>query len=86
MLSDNVPVSGPSSQAIFEDLEDGWPDVVFCVEPWDGDVCVEGGFPFEAAVWEELHAEERHGETGEARVRGFSDDRCTVIWISYLLL
>ncbi len=46
----DVPVPGPFSEPVFEDLKDSWSDVMFCVEPWDGYVGVKRGFPFEATV------------------------------------
>ncbi len=38
---------------------------MFCVQPWLGRVGLKRGFPFEAAIFLQFHAEQRVRKTGE---------------------
>jgi len=63
-----LPMPGPFSRTIFEDLQQRWSDIMLCIEPWLGRVWVERRFPFEAAVLLQFHAKQRVRETGEVVV------------------
>ncbi len=75
-LGEKLPLARPFPQSVFEDLQDCWPDVVFGVEPREGDVWVKGRLPFETAVGFQFHAEERIGQTREVIIIDARIDKC----------
>lgn len=55
--SGGLPVAGPFSNAIFEDLQDRGTNIVLSVQPWKWLIRVKWGFPLETTIGLELHTE-----------------------------
>lgn len=63
-----LPVTVPFLRAVLEDLQQGRSHVVLGVQPGEWDLRIERRTPFEAAVFQQLHLEERVGQAGEVVV------------------
>ena len=55
----------PFPRSVLEHLKDRRTGIMLCVEPRDGYVGIKRGFPLEATVRLQSHAEEGHGKAGK---------------------